>query len=540
VVRLAWLFSSALLALAPSLLQSQADSRIRGGAELFVGSEMDAYLRVLQVAGGATPYPWSIRAFSPAELDRLLVADEAHPWALRYSLVPDARSGLRLELVRPRTQLFFNSAFPYGSNDGPVWAGRGLTAAVDFGIAARYGPLSLTIAPMAFWSQNADFDLAPTGRDGRLAFADGRFPATIDLPQRFGDEPYARVDPGQSTLRLDLRGLAAGISTANQHWGPAVEYPILLGSNAPGYLHGFVGTSSPVDLWLARLHGRMVWGRLDQSEFGVLQGPASRRFMSGVIGMLSPRGAPGLEIGAARFFHTLWPEEGLRGSHFTKPLESFLKTNLSGIVDPTDDEHSDADNQLASVFFRWVLPRSGFEAYGEFGREDHNWDLRDFWLQPDHDSAYMLGLRRVWPRAADHWVVFRGEVANAQTTHLERVRHQVPFYIHEYSRQGHTQRGQLLGAAAIYGGSGTTLGIDYLHPGGRWSAAFSRELRRERTGALQLADNFDVQHSLQGEALFFHGRFEVLARIAGVVNNNRDFRGDAFNLNSGIIVRAGF
>ncbi len=90
---------------------------------------------------------------------------------------------------------------------------------------------------------------------------------SIDLPQHFGDGPYTRVDPGQSSLRLDARGVAAGLSTANQHWGPAAEHPLLLGSNAPGFLHAFLGTSEPVDVWIGSLHGRVVYGRLRQSGY---------------------------------------------------------------------------------------------------------------------------------------------------------------------------------------------------------------------------------------------------------------------------------
>ena len=55
------------------------------------------------------------------------------------------------------------------------------------------------------------------------------------------------------------------------------------------------------------------------------------------------------------------------------------------------------ENQLASLFARWVLPGAGFEIYGEFGREDHSANLRDFLSEPDHGgSSRMLGLRKMW------------------------------------------------------------------------------------------------------------------------------------------------
>ena len=37
----------------------------------------------------------------------------------------------------------------FGMNDGAVWVGRGLTAAVKLGASARWGPVELTLAPTA-------------------------------------------------------------------------------------------------------------------------------------------------------------------------------------------------------------------------------------------------------------------------------------------------------------------------------------------------------------------------------------------------------
>lgn len=504
---------------------------------------MESYLRTLQVAGRAEVYPWSIRAFSPLEVDRLVAGDTAHPWRARYALSPDTAGRIRFGWIRPEIKMIFNSAVPYGSNDGAIWAGRGLTTAVSGGFAARAGPLSLTLAPLAFRAENASFDLIPTGAEGPLAFADGANPGSIDLPQRFGNDAYMRIDPGQSTLRLDVRAVTVGISTASQAWGPASEYPLLLGNNAAGFPHLFFGTPSPLNVGIGRVHGRLVWGRLDQSAYSPLQEGESRRFMSGLVAVFSPAGADGLELGGARFFHTPWPEDGLAAGNFAKPLEGFLKVGLPHTgVGP--DGRSDVDNQLASMFGRWVFPESGFEVYGEFAREDHNYDARDLLLEPDHDSGYMLGLRRVWDRPGQQLLSLRGEVANAQITHLVQGREQTVFYRHVSTRQGHTQRGQLLGSPAVYGGAGAMLAGDYYHSGGRWSLSWSRMVRRERevhspTDPARQLEGLDVIHSLGAEALFFRGRFEITGGLRGAYEFNRDFSNDAFNLNATVGFRTG-
>ena len=520
---------------------SQLHAQTVGRSEIFAGSELETYIRLLQIDGKAALYPWSIRSFSPKEIDRLLAEPSDHPWAAHYDLSPSSNMRFTFDPVRPTLTTAVNSAFPWGANDGPVWAGRGVTASFQAGFAARYGPVSLTVAPMAFRSQNAGFTLQDNGRAGDLQFADGRFPTRIDRPQRFGDGTYSRIDPGQSTLRIDLPVVALGASTANQYWGPAREHPTLLGNNAAGFPHLFLGTSAPLDVGIAEIHGRLVWGELSQSDYTSITGSARRRFMSGIIGVISPKGVKGLELGAARLIHVTWPVEGLSLSNFTKPLESILK---AGLHDPNDTANTtnSPDNGLASAFVRWAFPQSGFEVYAEYGREDHNWDFRDLIMEPDHSGGYVLGLTKILHASPENFYAIRAEVMNLQASQLVRGRREPPFYVHSRTRQGHTERGQILGAAAGHGGNATLLSVDSYHPKGRWTAFWSRELRQDvgsfwRTG-VRTSPGFDVQHALGGEVVRFGERFDITAGISGVYNLARNFGNDVFNLNAHFSVRS--
>lgn len=544
----------ALVAALPALLHAQSGNG-RGTVdvrpEIFVGSEVEEYLRYLQTLGRAGAYPWSIRGFSAAELDRILPRSYAHPWAERYLLRPDSAHGLRVREIRPRSETTYNSAFPYGSNDGPVWAGRGLTSAAQLGFAARYGALSLSVAPLWFRAQNESFALPPNGHSDRLRFADGLWPTFIDLPRRFGDRPYARLDPGQSTLRVDLPLVAAGVSTANQWWGPATRHPLVLGNNAAGFPHGFIGSSRPVNVGIGRAHGRLVWGSLSQSAYSPIPADSagSRRLMSGAVVTFTPRGMKGLEIGGTRFFHEAWPAEGLTLGDLSAPFDALLKAYLADRDTASSDKKSDANNQIASVFFRWVFAGSGAEVYGEFAKEDHNWNFRDFVLEPDHASAYTLGIRKVWPRSESGMVALRGEVMNAEPSHLLRVRLASPFYRHTLTRQGHTNRGQALGSAAAYGGAGSSLALDYFGRRGGWTAEWTRTVQANGVRELDRnilpeaagwddPDMYDVLQGLELRGLLFHGRWDVGAGLGAIYNFNRNFAGDAFNLNAHLFLRA--
>jgi hypothetical protein len=501
--------------------------------EYTVDDELERYLRSLQALGDVPLDAWTIRPLSPVQMDRLRPATTAHAWGAR--LADRDTTGLRFALVRPTVATRYNSAFPIGGNDGAVWTGRGATVSASAGFAARWGPVSLHVEPVAFWAQNQAFPLMDNGFDGARAYADGQYPTVVDRPQRFGDEAYARVDPGQSTLRIDGAGLTAGISTANGWWGPAQEFPFLLGTNAAGFTHVFGGTSRPVDLWIARLHTRLLYGRLEQSEHfepvGRIQ--RSRRFATGILVAVTPRGLHNLEIGGARFFHAPWPDEGMPNRYLARPFEGLFKTSLDSVGNSidTDDRSIDGENQLASVFARLVLPGTGLEVYGEIGREDHPWDLRHLILSPDEQSTFTVGFRKSWRRGATGMGVVRAEAMNFQQRQADRVRLGPATYIHASgSNQGHTQRGQLLGAnVGVGSAAGAIVGLDLIDARGRTSVEWRRVVRAENT-ALDAGEALDVVHTVGAERLLFRGSMDLAAGIDVSHNFNRDFGPDRTNV----------
>ena len=505
------------------------------------GSEFEDYLRVLQVAGMQELHPWSIRGFSPRTIRRMAAADTLGPWALRKNF---NTASLTIGALRPGAT--FNSAYPYGANDGPVWAGRGLTVVAAGGISASRGLLSLSISPKAFSASNTAFSLLPNSRTGAPTFGNASFPDQIDYPQRFGAEAYSRLDPDASGLRFDSRILSLGISTSNEWIGPATEYPFLLGTNAGGFPHLFIGTGEPINLWLARVHTRVMWGRLFQSKYSPVSGssnyvsaadPGTVRLMASGEIVFSPRGLPGLELGIARFFHVPNRAGEPSGSFWTKPFKVlFLNNEYAEVVTVG------ADNQLASAFFRWVMPRSGFEVYGERGYEDQFHDLRDFIQDPDHEREYMLGFQKTLRRSTIALDVIKAELVNYQLPTVARVRLEGLVYLHGILRQGHTNRGQLLGASAGVGtAAATTISWTRYSPRGRSSYLLRRIVRDERgdfegTGVADLRPS-DIILSVGLERMRFGRRIDVGGKAEVMQDFNRNFRSDVPNLNLQLTTR---
>jgi hypothetical protein len=551
----AWLIATIAISMVPA---AQVQAQAAGGyGEVFVGTEFESYLRYLQTLGKSAPSVWSIRGLAPSQLDALAPSDTVHPWGNRYDFRRPEGRGLKINFVRPTIGFIGNTAYPFGGNDGAIWAGKGITTYAQVGVSARVGPFSATFAPMAFRAQNTEFDLWDNGQIGDLRFADGQFPTEIDRPQRFGDGAYSRFDLGESTLRVDFAGIAAGVSTASQWWGPTLEFPYILGNNAGGFPHFFAGTSKPASIGIGTLHGRLVYGQLLQSDYSPVTGrdyfesylkPGRLRFMAGAVGTMTIRGIRGLEFGGARFFHAAYDSTGFQASDLKLPLQNLLKNRISAEGDTVfGDDRSLLQNQLASIFFRWAPPASGIEIYGEYGREDFSSDIRDFMLQPDHSATINLGFRKAWLKGTRINAV-RAEIFNYSATASGRTRGEGLIYLHQPLQQGHTYRGQMLGANVGAGsGSAQMFAVERFTTSGKMKGFFSRVTQGEISLRLPpyedgppLENPTDVQYSLGAELSRFVGPFDVTGRTVITSEANRHFSQDKSNLNFALIIRQGF
>lgn len=115
-------------------------------------------------------------------------------------------------------------------------------------------------------------------------------------------------------------------------------------------------------------------------------------------------------------------------------------------------------------------------------------------------------------------------------------------YVHGLLRQGHTYKGQLLGADAGVGiGAGSIMAVDQFTPRGRWTATWTRIVRRENGDYTLLGvrspRSIDVSHALGFEKSTVIQDFELTTGLTLVREFNRDFIRDATNINALIGVR---
>jgi hypothetical protein len=345
---------------------------------------------------------------------------------------------------------------------------------------------------------------------------------TIDWPDRPGAGTWTAVEPGQSYVRIDAYGFAAGVSTENVWWGPSLHNPIVFGNSAAGFPHVFAGTGRPLDIGIGALDFEVLWGRLEESEHFDADGTNDRRLIAGLIVDFEPVFAPGLYIGAARSYLTTIPPDGFGIDDFFLQPYTGVRENLPGAFA--------GDNQIISVFGRFTAPGAGLEAWAEWARDDHWEDLEDLVKQPDHSQVYTFGMQKVFAQD-DALLRIYGELTHLQAAiTLRSFRPPATFYTNGSVRQGYTHRGQLLGAGIGPGSDMQIIGADWLAAWGR-SGLFLQRTRFDDDAYYANYARFygqnghDVELTVGARQRLFIGPLDIDGELTFAHRYNRNFIG---------------
>jgi hypothetical protein len=476
-----------------------------------IGTPAADLLRLAQLAGAAPLAPDLMRR-AGARPARLCAGGEAFTWAARLPRPPEEER--RVTVLPIRLASIWNARYPSAGNDGLLWAGRGLSSLASAGVYARIGPLSAAIAPEVAWQQNAWFETVPTGATGDLAFENPWYRDWYDGPQRFGAGPFGRAAPGQSFVRLDAFGAAVGVSTENVWLGPGLRNAIVLTNAAPGFPHAFLGTSAPVSIGVGKLEALALWGQLERSRYGR---DRSHPWFTALGVSFEPRWVPGLYLGFSRAF--VESAGSLRDDALLTVLEPPWK-------DYVPDGDNPEDNQVAALWFRWVLAESRAELYGEWGKDDFASSSASLVRETSKTQAWLVGLQKL-SRVRSRWVRLQLELAslydgggNIADTHV--------YYRHE-GGLGYTHGGQPLGASAGPGGIAAALGVDVLGPRGRFGVFVERLERNADAFWSVIAPNEgrgtdrDTEITAGVRQVLLTGSVELSWEAAAGYRWNRDF-----------------
>lgn len=363
----------------------------------------------------------------------------------------------------------YNAHHPFGWNDGAMIQARGYQTQLSAGAYTRIGPLSIQLQPEFVFAQNRDFATFPSSYSDTVWRAYYHVLNNSDNPEKYGNGTYTKLFPGQSSIRLHYKKLSIGLSTENLWWGPGIRNSLLMSNTATAFPHLTLNTTSPLLSGIGSFEFQIISGRLKGS--GILPPDTTRsfdgnrlyqpkreedRYLNGLAVTWQPKWTPGLHLGFSRVFYQYKSDVRHTIDGYLPVLGAFFKGS-------TNDEDARMRDQMLSIFFRLVLPKSKTEVYGEFGRNDHAQNSRDLLLEPEHARAYLFGIRKIFDtKKIDKFFEMGLEFTQLQKPSTMLVRPMESWYTHYQVRHGYTNRGQVMGAGIGPGASSQTLSLNWI------------------------------------------------------------------------------
>ncbi len=356
-------------------------------------------------------------------------------------------------LVMPATyRLQYNSNYAFGVNDGAFIPNRGFQNIISGGAYAEYKGFSLQVQPELLMAQNRDYLGFPIEHQATILFY-YEYMNRIDTPERFGTGAYNKLYLGQSSLRYNFKDYSIGVSSENLWWGPGRRNSLLLGNNAPGFLHFTVNTRKPVSTTIGSFEGQIISGFLKSSgylppwpDYSIQENPVhipkrsdGKRYLSGLILTYQPKWVPGLFLGYGSINHMYRDDI----SDFGDVLPIFNgRKGPDNVFDPIRDKRQ----QFSSGFFRWLSPEGHFEFYGEYGTLGNSRRLSEFMITPESGRGFTFGFSHLMElKNSGHYFQISSEMTQTGQTIRENIRSLQTWYIHDHVRHGYTHQGQVLG-----------------------------------------------------------------------------------------------
>jgi hypothetical protein len=369
----------------------------------------------------------------------------------------------------------YNSKLPYGYNNGPLYPNVGYQTMATGGFYLKAGILRIQFKPELVHAENSQF-LTFTNVQGNyntpLIPAFFTIVNGIDAPERFGPYGISHADFGQSKITLVYKDVEVGVSSENMWWGPGIQNSIMMSNSAPGFLHWTFNSANPIKTGIGSFEWQVIGGVLKQSGYAdydagklvydpgyYVPKPAISRYVSGFTANWQPKWIQGLYLGAS-------------GYDYRDMSASFYETGLFKRLLPVFDPSTTSTNDLPggdgqdfaySAYVRQILPKYNAEIYFEYARNDQAANVTDFFLEPEHASAYTFGGSRLFPIGSQQFIQVKLELTHLQLPDTFLLRPEPSWYVHtaQAPADGYTNEGRYLGAGIGPGSNSLMLDISY-------------------------------------------------------------------------------
>lgn len=370
------------------------------------------------------------------ETNQPLVSLAVRPVELRAAVISWRKVQVTTLPITLVTQ--YNSHHPFGWNDGAMILAKGAQTFVRAGAYLRYGIIEVQLAPEWVYAANSRYDTSVNWGSNVLGV-------------------YNKILPGQSAAGIRLGTVSMGVSTQNLWWGPGIRSSLIMSNNSPGFLHFYIRSNRPAKTSIGSFEWQLIGSRLEGDSTRPYENMNLKlstesysdtwRYQSAFVISYQPKWIPGLFVGMTRSLQRYQKDLGLGGSNL---LKKYIPV-LTKAFQKKNEQNDDAENtdQLASFFLRWVMPKSGWEFYGEWGYNDYKQNVRDYAMDATHSAAYILGASKLF-KSGKYQILFGIETLKQSETPSNLLRGAGNWYVHG-GDNGYTHYNQILGAGVGYG-----------------------------------------------------------------------------------------
>ncbi|MHA7131911.1 capsule assembly Wzi family protein [Algoriphagus namhaensis] len=419
---------------------------------------LDDYLRRAQLLGKVDSLSsFMVRPLYPTEafgvrdgfdLDSSVVDMDQSRFHRRFGKEGEGK----LLLMPAVYKLQYNSTYAFGVNDGAFIPNRGFQNILSAGVYAEWKNWSLQLQPELLMAQNKNYIGFPIEHQATVLFY-YEYMNRIDMPEQFGTGAYNKFFLGQSSLRYNFDQVSVGLSTENLWWGPGRRNSLILGNNAPGFLHFTINTRKPIPTKIGSFEGQFISGFLKESgflpplpDYSIQQNPVyipkrenGNRYLSGLIMTYQPKWVPGLFVGFSSVNNLYGTDVESLGD--LVPVFNGQK-GMYAVENPIRDKRQ----QFSSGFFRWLSASGHFEFYGEYGNRGNQRRLNDFLITPESGRAFTFGFSHLMSmNKPGHYFQISSEMTQTGQTIRDDIRSLRTWYIHDHVQHGYTHNGQVLG-----------------------------------------------------------------------------------------------
>ncbi|MBR4323225.1 capsule assembly Wzi family protein [Treponema sp.] len=366
----------------------------------------------------------------------------------------------------------FNTAAPYGQNDGALWQGKGYNTSLTGGVRIEGYGFELTFKPQVCFSQNLEFDYITPNYSGAKFYGKasnyGYYGVNfIDAPQRFGDSAFWTYSWGDTEARWTWKNFTIGFGTQSIWLGPAQLNPIIHSNNASSYPKLDLGlrkikVTMPHFGWnLGYIEARGWWGKLYESEWFDNDSNNNNNLITGFVLYYQLPFFKEFTMGINRTMVSKWGDK----NEYTlfKIYNPFLSSGVSGGNDDSD--------QRVSITVDYKLNLVGLEMYLEWARNDYSPTIDHYIRYPFHTQGWTFGTRKTLslPFSLKGQIYLELTSLECSADYDRLIGWYTTFYSHHRVTQGYTNEGQWLGAGIGTGGNSQYIGFTVYHKKGSLS-----------------------------------------------------------------------